>query len=211
MTGDETSERRARVSLSFLATPGDLALGAALRYRSAAEVLAAVTGTSRGGELALAGQMEGRALAAGVDRWRARLSLQPSVAKLAAWYDSGLRLVCPGDPDWPTQLDDLGDARPLLLWVRGTADVRFACLNSVSVVGARAATAYGNHVALEMAAALTEHGMTVISGGAKGTLFQRKCTSSTGGLFMRKPGLIARWGVTLGWSVTYTGSVTDGS
>jgi hypothetical protein len=101
--------------------------------------------------------------------------------------------------------------RPLLLWVRGSTDVRFACLNSVSVVGARAATAYGNHVALEMAAALTEHGITVISGGAKGTLFQRICTSSTGGLFMRKPGLIARWGVTLGWSVTYTGSVADGS
>jgi DNA processing protein len=156
------------VALSFLASPGDLVLGAALRRMPATDVLAAVTGTRRGGELALAGQLECRALAAGLERWRARLSLQPSVAKLAAWYDSGLRLVCPGDPDWPTQLDDLGDARPLLLWVRGSADVRFACLNSVSVVGARAATAYGNHVALEMAAALTEHGMTVISAAPRG-------------------------------------------
>jgi DNA processing protein len=168
MTGSEESERRARVALSFLATPGDPVLGAALRRMPATDVLAAVTGTRRGAELALAGQLNGRALAAGLERWRARLSLQPSVAKLAAWYDGGLRLACPGDPDWPTQLDDLGDTRPLLLWVRGATDVRFACLNSVSVVGARAATAYGNHVALEMAAALTEHGMTVISGGAFG-------------------------------------------
>jgi DNA processing protein len=166
MTGDEGSERRGRVTLSFLATPGDLALGAALRYMPAAEVLAAVTGTDFKGELALAAQPEGRALIAGIERWRRRLGLQPSVAKLAEWQDSGLRLICPGDTEWPSQLDDLGDARPVLLWARGKANVRFACLNSVAVVGARAATAYGNHVALEMAAALTEAGVTVISGGA---------------------------------------------
>ncbi len=101
-------------------------------------------------------------------RMGARLGLLPSVAKLAAWQGSGLRLICPGDTEWPSQLDDLGDARPLLLWARGVADVRVACLNSVSVVGARAATAYGNHVALEMAAAHGDHGLTVISGGAFG-------------------------------------------
>jgi DNA processing protein len=28
----------------------------------------------------------------------------------------------PGDAEWPTQLDDLGDTRPLLLWLRGNAD-----------------------------------------------------------------------------------------
>jgi hypothetical protein len=37
-------ERRARVALSFLAKPGDLLLGAALRARTAAEVLVLVTG-----------------------------------------------------------------------------------------------------------------------------------------------------------------------
>ena len=29
----------------------------------------------------------------------------------------GIRLVCPGDAEWPCQLDDLGDARPFALWV----------------------------------------------------------------------------------------------
>ncbi len=168
MTGAEQSERRARAALSFLANAGDPQLGEALRIMPAAGVLAAVTGTDSDGELVPADEQQGPAMARAVERWRDRLSLLPTVGRLAAWEDGGLRLVCPGDPEWPTQLDDLGDARPLVLWVRGNTDLRFACLNSVSVVGARAATAYGNHVAIEMAAALTGQGVTVISGGAYG-------------------------------------------
>jgi hypothetical protein len=48
-----------------------------------------------------------------------------------------MRLLCPGEPEWPTRLDDLGDAWPVVLWVGGRVDLRFACLQSVSVVGAR--------------------------------------------------------------------------
>ncbi|HUB39214.1 MAG TPA: DNA-processing protein DprA [Streptosporangiaceae bacterium] len=47
--------------------------------------------------------------------------------------------------------------------------VVLTCVNSVSMVGSRAATGYGNHVAIEMAAALSEHGVGIVSGGAKGT------------------------------------------
>jgi len=165
---DLDGERRARVALSFLAQPGDLVLGAALRIMTPAEVLAAVTGADEDGEALLAGQMPDAALARALPRWRARLTEVPSVARLAAWQQSGLRVVTPGDAEWPTQLDDLGDARPLLLWLRGTADLRLTCVRSVSMVGSRAATAYGNHVAIEMAAALADHGVAVISGGAFG-------------------------------------------
>jgi DNA processing protein len=77
-----------------------------------------------------------------------------------------LRVIVPGDAEWPTQLDDLGDTRPVVLWLRGAADLRLTCVNSVAVVGARAATGYGNHVAVEMAAVLAEHGVGVVSGGA---------------------------------------------
>ena len=52
--------------------------------------------------------------------------------------------------------------------MRGGADLRFACLRSVSIVGTRAATAYGTHVTVELAAALAERGWTVLSGGAFG-------------------------------------------
>jgi DNA processing protein len=153
------------VALSFLAEPGDAVLGAALRSRSAAGILAAVTGADNSGQIALAAGPEDPALSAALRKWRGRLGLVPPVSRLAAWQQGGLRVVCPGDPEWP-QFDDLGDARPLLLWLRGSADLRYSCLRSVSIVGARAATAYGTSVGVEMGAALAERGVSVVSGGA---------------------------------------------
>jgi DNA processing protein len=164
----ETSDREARAALSFLADPGDLALGRLLRSLSPAQVLAAVSaGDAECAELA-AGHRAVPGLGRAVRRWRARLGLIPPTAQLAAWQNAGMRLICPGDPEWPTQLDDLGDGRPILLWLRGSADLRYACLQSASVVGARAATSYGSYVATEMAAALAERGWAVVSGGAYG-------------------------------------------
>jgi DNA processing protein len=159
------ADRRARVTLSFLADPGDAVLGAALRSMSPAEILALTTGAS---DALLPAGAEPAALGRALRKWRRRLSLVPAKATLAGWQQSGLRLVLPGDPEWPTQLDDLGDARPLLLWVQGSADLRYACLRSVSIVGARAATAYGLRVGLHLAAAVAERGLTVVSGGAFG-------------------------------------------
>jgi DNA processing protein len=161
-------ERRARVALSFLAEPGDPALGALLRSSSPAEIVAAVSsGSDPGAALPAAGRgIPG--LARAFERWRARLGQIPPASRRTAWERDGMRLLCPGEPEWPTQLDDLGDARPVILWACGRADLRFACLRSVSVVGARAATGYGEHVATEMAAALAERGWTVVSGGAYG-------------------------------------------
>ena len=161
-------ERRARVALSFLAQPGDPVMGAALRSFPAEDLLGAVTGTNENGDLALTALALDPPLARAVDRWRDRLGEVPSVARLAAWQQSGLRVIIPSDTEWPSQLDDLGDARPVVLWARGTADLRFTCLNSVSIVGSRAASGYGNHVALEMAASLAEQGVGIVSGGAFG-------------------------------------------
>ncbi len=161
-------ERRARVALSFLAQPGDPVLGAALRSWTASELLALVTGADADGEATLTGRVLDPALGRAIGRWRVRLGEIPSTGRLAAWQDQGLQLVMPGDSEWPTQLDDLGDARPLVLWVRGDADLRLSCVQSVSIVGSRAATGYGNHVAIEMAATLAERGVAVVSGGAFG-------------------------------------------
>ncbi|MFC7471104.1 DNA-processing protein DprA [Actinomadura keratinilytica] len=87
---------------------------------------------------------------------------------LAAARDAGARFVCPGDVEWPAQLDDLGDARPLGLWVRGTPSLRFWALRSVALVGARACTDYGAHAAGLLGAGLAERGWVVVSGGAYG-------------------------------------------
>jgi DNA processing protein len=171
---------QARASLGFLTEPGDLTLGALLRVLAPAEILAAVSAGDRSGPDPLSSCPEIPGLGRAVERWRARRGLLPTPARFAAWEQDGLRLICPGDAEWPTQLDDLGEARPVVIWARGSADLRFACLRSVSMVGSRAATAYGRHVGTEMAAALAERGFTLISGGSKGSDSPATLTMATG-------------------------------
>ncbi|MGH3275696.1 MAG: DNA-processing protein DprA [Streptosporangiaceae bacterium] len=168
MRDSSARDRLARITLSFLAEPGDPVLGELLTRCGPAEIVAAVS-PDESARVVLpaigAGTATmGRALA----RWRARLDQVPSAGQLAAWQDAGMRVVCPGESEWPTQLDDLDTARPIALWLRGSADLRYACLRSVSVVGSRASSAYGNHVATELAAAVAERGWSVVSGGAFG-------------------------------------------
>ena len=166
-----SADRQARAALTYLAEPGDPALGALLEVCEPAEVLAAVKiGTLPVTDLAdLTDQpARRRALQAAVNRWRLRLPWLPDDACLADARRDGIRLVCPGDPQWPGRLDELGAARPYALWLRGQADLRQACLRSVAMVGSRAATGYGAHVAGEIAADLGERGWTVVSGGAYG-------------------------------------------
>ena len=57
---------------------------------------------------------------------------------------------------------------PLALWVRGEVPLADTLERSVAVVGARAATAYGGHVASELGYGLAGRGWTVVSGGAYG-------------------------------------------
>ena len=89
----------------------------------------------------------------------------------------GARVLIPGDPDWPEQLRDLllvCDADephvrpPRCLWVRGEQDLSQLCRRSVAIVGSRAASEYGQHLADDLAADLTDAGWTIVSGGAFG-------------------------------------------
>jgi DNA protecting protein DprA len=79
-----------------------------------------------------------------------------------------VRLLYPHDTEWPTQLADLGDDAPTQLWVNSTASLIDLLAKSVAIVGARAATSYGGHVASELGYALAGQGYTVVSGGAFG-------------------------------------------
>ncbi|GAA4807213.1 DNA-processing protein DprA [Streptomyces ziwulingensis] len=104
-------------------------------------------------------------------RWaglRSRAERADPHRDLAAARAADTRFVAPGDAEWPGQLDDLGDARPLGLWVRGRPSLRMWALRSVAVVGARACTEYGAHMAATLAAGLAERGWVVVSGGAYG-------------------------------------------
>ncbi|MYV98562.1 DNA-processing protein DprA, partial [Streptomyces sp. SID3343] len=100
--------------------------------------------------------------------YRVRLDARDPRADLDRIAALGGAFVVPGDPGWPTQLDDLGDARPLGLWVRGAVPLRLAAVRSVAIVGSRACTDYGAHVAGMFAADLAEAGWSVVSGGAYG-------------------------------------------
>ena len=181
----DEADRYSRAVLSILTEPGDTVLGALLRSISASEVLDMVlSGCRDPGALVRPVHLSDGGLADGedvgsrtvsrvaanraVERWRARRGEVPSPGRVELWELAGFRILCPGEAEWPTQLDDLGDARPVVLWLSGTTNLRFACLHSVSVVGSRAATAYGSHVATELSAELAGLGWTVISGGAFG-------------------------------------------
>ncbi|WP_433415100.1 DNA-processing protein DprA [Microtetraspora malaysiensis] len=166
------AELPARVAIMRMAEPGDQVMGRLIaRYGAVA-----AADQARRGVLAAEFVSEeiNRARAAGrppaLDRlaasWAARYA--DPVRDLAEGREQGARVVVPGDPEWPTQLDDLGDRRPYGLWLHGTVNLRFACLRSVAIVGARAATAYGVQVASELASGLGDRRWTVISGGAYG-------------------------------------------
>jgi DNA processing protein len=146
------ADRAARMRLSQLVEPGDERLGQAVLRTCAADVLQQILGDDRG--------------LPGVEHYRTRLAL-PADHPPRLLAQSGGRFVVPGDGEWPTQLDALGAAAPLGLYVVGT-DLRVAAVRSVAIVGSRAATQYGAVVASELATDLSLAGWTVISGGAYG-------------------------------------------
>jgi len=166
MTGRLDEESYARAALTYLAEPGDLQLGALVGDGGAARALAAI---KAGTVPDLLDNGAARAAARRAMRcWQVRLTELPSADDIAGVCRAGIRLACPGDPEWPARLDDLGAASPYALWLRGNADLRFSCVRSVAIVGARAATAYGSYVASEFAASVASRGWAVVSGGAYG-------------------------------------------
>ncbi|MER6915388.1 DNA-processing protein DprA [Streptomyces sp. NPDC000594] len=157
----DEDDRLARAALTRVVEPGDECAGRWLRELGAREVLARLTGPESAALPPGAGPRR-------IARWRARARAADPHRDLAAVTGAGGRFICPGDAEWPTQLDALGDGVPLGLWVRGGPDLRAWALRSVAVVGARACTPYGAHMATALATGLAELGWIVVSGGAFG-------------------------------------------
>ncbi|MDP9433004.1 MAG: DNA-processing protein DprA [Actinomycetota bacterium] len=152
----------ARAALSHVAEPGRRDVSEMVAAYSAAPVWVAL----RSGQWpdARPAPRELVARAEGVEPDRA----------LERLHALGGRLVCPGDDEWPEQLhvlellDRPDHCVPLALWVRGRHRLDTVARRSAAVVGARAASAYGQHVAGELAASLAERDCAVVSGGAYG-------------------------------------------
>ena len=154
-------DRSARAHLSRVVEPGDRRLRLLLREHSATELVEALR-SGDGGEV-----------------WQARHDRldEPTTVLLGAAARTGIRLVVPADGVWPGGLDDLDDlgprdgpdgGTPVCLWVRGELVAADQAPPAAALVGARAATAYGEHVAEDLASGLVARGWTVVSGAAYG-------------------------------------------
>ncbi|QFU87479.1 hypothetical protein YIM_11385 [Amycolatopsis sp. YIM 10] len=108
----------------------------------------------------------------------ARRTLDRAEADLAEAERRGARLVVPEDGEWPawpllpfdqaTARGKQGLAPPIALWVWGGGKLDEVVMSAVAIVGARAATGYGEHHATELAYGLVTNGMPVFSGAAYG-------------------------------------------
>ncbi|MFE0424208.1 DNA-processing protein DprA [Streptomyces sp. NPDC058953] len=162
----DEAERLARAVLTRVVEPGDPLAGRWLADYGAVALLHRITAPddpATRAEPPLPGATPRRLVG-----YRARAATADPHHDLAAIAAIGGRFICPGDPEWPTQLDDLGPTRPIGLWARGTPHLRTWALRSVALVGARACTPYGTHVAGTLAAELAHRGWVVISGAAFG-------------------------------------------
>src|SRR6516165_7882047 len=88
-----------------------------------------------------------------------------AAAELAALDRAGARLVCWGEPLYPSALAAIEDAPPILT-VLGRAELLTRPI--VAIVGARNASAIGRRISRELGASLGEAGIVVVSGLARG-------------------------------------------
>lgn len=116
MTGAGDEELLARAALTRVLEPGDEHGGRWLREHGAVGLMGLLTGPEAGSE-APAGVGPER-----LAGYRRRAALADPRRDLERAVASGGRFVFPGSGEWPTQLDDLGDARPVGLWLRGPAE-----------------------------------------------------------------------------------------
>lgn len=161
---DAVVERYAGVVWNHLTEPGDAIAGRLIAEVGAAPALRQLIA----GTLPPGATPSRQQLAEGYRRWTPRLVPRLISHAIALAAAGGVRQLSPSDECWPASFADLGDHAPLALWVRGDPAVLTRLTPSVAIVGARAATSYGEHVAMELAADLAGGGLPVVSGAAYG-------------------------------------------
>ena len=112
------------------------------------------------------------------NRTAARRDIDCAAEDLELLNRRGGRLVTPDDDEWPglafasftgapVRAKPQGQV-PLALWVIGPLRLDDVAERAVAIVGTRASTAYGEHVAADLSAGLAEHEVAIVSGGAYG-------------------------------------------
>lgn len=153
-------ERTARIILAVASEPGDAVTGRMVRTVGASETVA-------------------RAVADEVpagpdgDTWQRRLAPRIDVTQaqrvIADTEHLGMRVLIPGDADWPASVNALGDHAPVALWAKGDAGLLAGPVwDRLTVTGARASTGYGEHITVELVQSAVADSRAVLSGGAYG-------------------------------------------
>jgi DNA processing protein len=161
----------ARLVLGWLVEPGNRKLYELVAQRGPVEAL----------DMLAAGHVTGALGAAAGARLHKVTVVEMAESLRAKAARLGVRIVVPESPEWPSTLDDLAKISidsndrfdrdtypPQAIWVRGTGELSELAQRSVAIVGSRACTDYGAHMAAELAFGLSTRGWTVISGGAYG-------------------------------------------
>ncbi len=102
------------------------------------------------------------------ERWHPRLKLSGVESMLSSARQYKAKIVIPSDKLWPDQLGDLKLGIPHCLWLRGSEKLLASSTRSLSIVGSRMATTYGQWVTTEIVSAASTENLSVISGGAYG-------------------------------------------
>lgn len=181
VSDEELEEKFARAAWSVICEPGDGFAGFLISKLGAAAALEAeVQGLSSerlkeklfslgldSADLDSFGVFE-KLHAEARERWKPRLNLELIRTALYKINKVGGFVMTPSDSDWPEQLGDLEKHAPFALWVRGSSSALGLLEHSVSIVGSRGATSYGEFATDSMVSALVPKGFSVVSGGAYG-------------------------------------------
>jgi len=154
-----TEDALARAVLSAIVEPGDTDAGTLIATYTARGTLDLITGETE--------SIDNVNLLGLRNRTLPRLNAGSIEIMFRQVVRFGAQLITPEHPHWPTRLDDLGTLAPIALWVRGNTEM-LVDEKTTAMVGARAATGYGEHVTMELAAGLSDRGHTIASGAAYG-------------------------------------------
>jgi DNA processing protein len=164
----------ARASWTGIAEPGDSVAGVLVSTLGPVQALTSLVDGWTVERVAAAtvdagvDSVSARDLAPAFDRWRPRLVSNAVITALRQAARVSARLILPSDELWPAAVDELGRHGPIALWVRGIDAALESLGTSIALVGARAATGYGEHMAMEFGAGLSDRGVAVVSGAAYG-------------------------------------------
>ncbi len=173
LTADEIEECFARSCFTGIAEPGDRIAGqlvGALGASTALSMLVDGWSSRRIADAAVVADsgVDSEEVDNALERWKPRLKSELALIALRQAARYSVKLLTPTSLCWPPGLDDLGHHAPIALWLRGNQSTMDSTARSIALVGARAATGYGEHVTMEASAGLVDRGYTIISGAAYG-------------------------------------------